>query len=57
LFRYFSERTIDLARTSQGWSCGCTRIDRVVSEPGVRTRLYGRRYRSSRAAFSISDPG
>jgi len=42
LFTVSPERAVDLARTSQGWSCGCTRIGRVVAEPGVRTRLYGR---------------
>jgi thiamine-monophosphate kinase len=41
----FTSRAADdaaLARATSGWECGCTRIGRIVAEPGVRARLDGR---------------
>jgi thiamine-monophosphate kinase len=42
LFTARPEHAIELARATRGWPSGCTRIGRVVPEPGVRARLQGR---------------
>ena len=42
LFTVSPEQAVELARVSRSWGCGCTRIGRIVAEPGVRARLYGR---------------
>src|SRR5262245_12655922 len=42
LFTISPEHAVELARVSGGWSCGCTRIGRVVAEPGVHVQLHGR---------------
>ena len=41
LFTVSPEHAVELARTSTTWTCGCTRIGRVVAEPGVHVRLHG----------------
>jgi thiamine-monophosphate kinase len=41
LFTVSPEHAVELARTSVTWACGCTRIGRVVAEPGLHVRLHG----------------
>jgi thiamine-monophosphate kinase len=42
LFTVRPEHAMEVERVSRDWPCGCTRIGRVVAEPGVRARLHGR---------------
>lgn len=51
LFTVSPGHAVELARVARGWSCGCTRIGRVVAEAGVRARLYGRDLPLARPGF------
>jgi thiamine-monophosphate kinase len=51
LFTASPEHAVDLARASSPWTCGCTRIGRVVAERGLHVRLHGRELPAANAGF------
>ena len=51
LFTVSPEHAVELARASTTWTCGCTRIGRVVAEPGVYVRLHGIEVPVTKPAF------